>query len=67
LRFHLFNAKAVVVSRPFERQASQNLNEKSFQSITVQWTQQKRQESRQEYVQQVLPLILGSLQPTAPA
>ncbi len=31
----------------------------------VQWVQQARQEPAGEYVQQVLPLILGSLQPSA--
>ncbi len=31
----------------------------------VQWVQQARQEPARDYVQQVLPLILGSLQPPA--
>jgi AcrR family transcriptional regulator len=31
----------------------------------MQWIQQERQESASEYVQQVLPLILGSLLPSA--
>jgi hypothetical protein len=31
----------------------------------VQWSQQERQQPAREFVQQVLPLILASLQPSA--